>query len=149
MRTALVIVLLASLSLLGACKKSGGDSQAKHLHIESGMQGVPAIEVEVTKSGSGTEANNGDHVYIHYVGRLQSGTKFDSSRDRGSPIDFDVGARQMIVGWDLIAAAMRVGDRWKCTIPPALAYGPGGNPPVIPRNATLVFDMELMSVDSK
>lgn len=83
---------------------------------------------------------------MHYVGTLTDGSKFDSSRDRGSPFQFRLGAGQVIKGWDQGVAGMKVGGLRKLTIPPELGYGARGFPPVIPGNSTLVFEVELLGV---
>ena len=100
---------------------------------------------EIINVGHGRQAANGDRVYVHYVGTFEDGNQFDSSRDRGVPIDFILGQGEVIQGWDVGVAMMRVGDRRKFTIPGNLAYGPRGRPG-IPPNATLYFDVELMRV---
>ena len=105
------------------------------------------LQIENIKEGTGTEAQAGKTVSVHYVGTLTSGTKFDSSRDRGSPFNFKLGAGQVIKGWDQGVAGMKVGGVRKLTIPPHLAYGDAGFKPVIPPGSTLVFDVELIAVD--
>ena len=96
--------------------------------------------------GGGPEARAGSHVAVHYTGTLESGAKFDSSRDRGKPFEFVLGAGSVIRGWDEGVVGMRVGGRRRLVIPAALGYGARGFPPVIPANATLVFDVELLEV---
>ena len=83
-------------------------------------------------------------VKVHYTGTLENGTKFDSSRDRGEPIEFQLGAGQVIRGWDEGLAQLKVGDKARLTIPPSLGYGARGAGGVIPPNATLIFDVELV-----
>ena len=96
--------------------------------------------------GAGAEAARGQHVTVHYTGWLTSGTKFDSSKDRDDPFEFHLGQGQVIAGWDEGVAGMKVGGKRKLTIPPALGYGTRGAGGVIPPNATLVFDVELLGV---
>ena len=93
--------------------------------------------------GKGPSPQTGQTVVVHYTGWLTNGRKFDSSRDRGQPFSFSIGKGEVIQGWDEGVATMKVGGRRKLTIPPALGYGREGNP-VIPGNATLVFDVELL-----
>lgn len=101
---------------------------------------------ETLKPGTGAEAKAGDRVTVHYVGTLTDGSKFDSSRDRGDGFRFRLGKGEVIQGWDQGVAGMRVGELCKLTIPAQLGYGARGFPPVIPPNATLVFEVELLSV---
>ena len=106
----------------------------------SGLQ----IKIEEPR-GTGPQANPGDKVKVHYVGTLMDGKKFDSSRDRGQPFEFKLGAGQVIRGWDEGIAMLRVGDKATLIIPPALGYGERGQGS-IPANSTLKFEVELMGV---
>jgi FKBP-type peptidyl-prolyl cis-trans isomerase len=105
-----------------------------------------ALEIEDLRAGTGTEAAAGKTVSVHYVGTLTNGSKFDSSRDRGSPFSFRLGASEVIKGWDQGVAGMKIGGLRKLTIPAHLAYGDRGFPPVIPPRSTLVFEVELLGV---
>jgi FKBP-type peptidyl-prolyl cis-trans isomerase len=96
--------------------------------------------------GEGEEAISGQHVTVHYTGWLTDGTKFDSSKDRGDPFSFHLGKGQVIKGWDEGVAGMKVGGRRKLTIPAQLGYGARGAGGVIPPNATLVFEVELLEI---
>lgn len=96
--------------------------------------------------GTGEEATRGKRVEVHYTGTLTSGSKFDSSLDRGKPFGFKLGAGQVIRGWEEGVEGMKVGGKRKLTIPPEMGYGASGYPPVIPPNATLVFEIELLGV---
>jgi FKBP-type peptidyl-prolyl cis-trans isomerase len=104
------------------------------------------LKIENDVPGTGAEAVAGKKVSVHYVGTLLNGTKFDSSRDRGEPIEFTLGIGQVIKGWDEGIAGMKVGGKRKLTIPPELAYGSASPSPLIPANSTLVFEVELMGV---
>jgi len=96
--------------------------------------------------GSGNTATAGQKVSVHYTGWLTNGTKFDSSKDRGEPFMFPLGKGHVIRGWDEGVAGMKVGGKRKLTIPPTLGYGARGAGGVIPANATLVFEVELLDV---
>lgn len=96
--------------------------------------------------GSGAEAVSGKPVTVHYTGWLTNGTKFDSSKDRDDPFVFNLGGGQVIKGWDEGVAGMKVGGKRKLTIPPQLGYGSRGAGGVIPPDATLVFEVELLEV---
>ncbi len=97
--------------------------------------------------GEGAEATAGQYVSVHYTGWLTDGTKFDSSKDRNDPFDFPLGGRQVIAGWDEGVQGMKVGGTRKLTIPPNLGYGARGAGGVIPPNATLVFEVELLGIE--
>jgi hypothetical protein len=113
--------------------------------IPSRVASIPPIEVEVLARGEGLQARVGDTAAVHYTGTLTDGSQFDTSRG-DVPFEFPLGQGAVIRGWDMVVAKMRVGDHWRVQIPPQLAYGEVGSPPVIPPNATLIFDMELMRV---
>jgi FKBP-type peptidyl-prolyl cis-trans isomerase FkpA len=104
------------------------------------------LKYEDLQEGTGTEAKAGDNVQVHYTGWLTDGTKFDSSLDRRSPFTFKVGAGRVIKGWDEGVAGMKVGGKRKLTIPPELGYGSRGAGGVIPPNAELIFEVELLKV---
>src|SRR5580658_9093348 len=96
--------------------------------------------------GNGAVAKEGSHVRVHYTGWLTNGKKFDSSVDAGKPFDFTIGNGEVIKGWEEGVAGMKVGGKRQLRIPPALGYGAEGYPPVIPANATLIFDIQLLGV---
>jgi FKBP-type peptidyl-prolyl cis-trans isomerase FkpA len=105
------------------------------------------LVIEELIIGEGAEACAGQMVSVHYTGWLTDGTKFDSSKDRNEPFEFALGARHVIAGWDEGVQGMKIGGTRKLTIPPALGYGTRGAGGVIPPNATLVFEVELLGLD--
>jgi FKBP-type peptidyl-prolyl cis-trans isomerase len=122
-------------------------------------KGVKMSEADLTKTstglaykdeevGSGEVAKAGQQVSVHYTGTFESGDKFDSSKDRGQPFKFKLGAGQVIKGWDEGVAGMKVGGKRVLVIPPALAYGEGGIPGAIPPNSTLKFEVELLGINN-
>jgi FKBP-type peptidyl-prolyl cis-trans isomerase FkpA len=104
------------------------------------------MTIEEMTVGNGATAATGQKVKVHYTGWLTNGTKFDSSKDRNDPFVFPLGAGHVIKGWDEGVQGMKVGGKRKLTIPPALGYGARGAGGVIPPNATLVFEVELLGV---
>jgi len=148
---ALVIGLLALLAVAYGCGKSEKASTAES-SSPAKVNGQPTTTASGLQYwdivvGTGATATPGNMVRVHYTGFLTSGEKFDSSRDRGEPFAFPLGAGQVIKGWDEGVAGMKVGGQRQLRIPPALGYGAAGAGGVIPPNATLIFDVELLGVD--
>lgn len=144
----LVIAVLVTLALavagsiflfLNKGNDGGGGAPA------SGMVTTPSgLKYVDIAEGTGRAPTNGRMVSVHYTGTLENGAKFDSSFDRGKPIQFSLGTGSVIKGWDEGVMSMKVGGKRKLIIPPNLGYGPAGRPPKIPPNATLIFEVELV-----
>ena len=123
-----------------------GDRRNERSTLSNEVTTSSGLKYEVLTQGSGAEARPGQQVTVHYTGWLTNGTKFDSSLDRNDPFRFNLGGRQVIAGWDEGVAGMKVGEKRKLTIPADLGYGARGAGGVIPPNATLIFDVELLGV---
>jgi FKBP-type peptidyl-prolyl cis-trans isomerase len=122
------------------------DTNAPTKVIGDGVKTASGLQYWDIKLGTGELAKEGSHVRVHYTGWLTTGKKFDSSVDAGKPFDFTLGNGDVIKGWDQGVAGMKVGGKRQLRIPPALGYGANGYPPVIPANATLIFDVQLLGV---
>ena len=147
------IVLILFCLFIGACKATNEEVADKtNESIESTDEGDKVnitdsgLEYVDTVVGDGESPKQGDKVVVHYTGKLEDGTKFDSSVDRGTPFEFTIGVGQVIRGWDEGVMSMQVGGKRTLTIPADLAYGERGAGSVIPPNATLVFDVELIEI---
>lgn len=124
-----------------AAEKKTDNNQTKN---EKSMEG---LKIETTKEGTGQQqVKNGDTISVHYTGKLEDGTKFDSSLDRGTPFTFTIGQGMVIQGWEQGLLGMKVGEKRTLTIPSELGYGSRGAGGIIPPNATLIFDVELVSI---
>jgi peptidylprolyl isomerase len=137
-------VLLALVLFAAAATQASAQTQGKTMTTPSGLQ------ITDTKVGTGAQPQTGQTCVMHYTGWLYdngtNGAKFDSSLDRGEPFEFAIGQGQVIKGWDEGVATMKVGGKRTLVIPPQLGYGARGAGGVIPPNATLIFDVELLGV---
>jgi peptidylprolyl isomerase len=147
----IILLLLAAAIAIPACsqkekntmnstQKSPAAATDKYIKTASGLS-----YLDITP-GTGTSPSPGKQVKVHYTGWLENGTKFDSSVDRGQPFVFPIGVGQVIPGWDEGVMSMKVGGKRKLIIPPQLGYGANGAGGVIPPNATLIFEVELLDV---
>ncbi len=134
---------------LAALASAVKPAEAQPKPAESAPPSDEKLVIKDITVGKGAEAKAGDEVKVHYVGTLMDGKEFDASKKHGQPFDFPLGAGRVIKGWDQGVAGMKVGGKRKLTIPPSLGYGARGSPPVIPPNATLQFEVELLEVKKK
>ena len=145
------LTALALAALIGTGCSPAGDGAASpaspELAAGEATTTASGLIVQEIAVGDGALAEAGRRVSVHYSGWLSDGTPFDSSLERGQPFEFRLGAGQVIAGWDEGVAGMRVGGKRKLTIPPQLGYGPRGAGGVIPPNAVLVFEVELLAVN--
>ena len=155
----LFALLMVAIFVLAACgggddgeSETGGSSTEET--AAAGSEDCPTdttttdsgLQIKEIECGEGEEAQKGDTLEVHYEGRLEDGTKFDASRDHGSTFEFQVGAGQVIQGWDEGLIGMKIGGKRELTIPPDLGYGAAGAPPAIPPNSTLIFEIELVDI---
>uniref|UniRef100_A0ACD5XXG5 Uncharacterized protein n=1 Tax=Avena sativa TaxID=4498 RepID=A0ACD5XXG5_AVESA len=131
-----LLVAAAALLLVASAKKAADVSELQ-------------IGVKFKPESCSISAHKGDRVKVHYRGKLTDGTVFDSSYERGDPIEFELGTGQVIKGWDQGILGMCVGEKRKLKIPSKLGYGESGSPPTIPGGATLIFDTELVAVNGE
>jgi len=148
----LVMLLLVAAIAIPACSqreaKSGADTAAEAPAAVQGAVTTPSgLSYTDLVKGTGAQPVSGKSVTVHYTGWLTDGKKFDSSVDRGQPFVFRIGAGEVIPGWDEGVMGMRVGGKRKLIVPAKLGYGENGAGGVIPPNATLVFEVELLDVE--
>lgn len=144
MKRGIILGLVATMaSVLALSDSSPAGEKKKEDKVITTKSGLQYIDVT---AGDGDEAKKGKTVSVHYTGTLKDGKKFDSSKDRGKPFSFALGAGKVIKGWDEGVAGMKVGGTRKLIIPPELGYGARGVPGVIPANAELHFEVELLKV---
>ncbi len=143
MKKAIIILILIFIAIGGLFALKYYRKPSGQTIMEINKQGV---KIEILKEGAGVEAKNGNKVSVHYTGVLENGTKFDSSVDRGVRCIIKKGAGHVIMGWDMGVEGMKVGEKRKLTIPSDLAYGSRGAGGIIPPNAILIFEVELIAI---
>lgn len=139
---ALAVALVVAV-VIGASAAAGDKKDAKKKGLQIGIK--KRVDPEECK----VKSKKGDVLHMHYTGKLEDGTEFDSSIPRGQPFTFTLGSGQVIKGWDQGLLGMCVGEKRKLVIPSDLGYGDRGSPPKIPGGATLVFEVELLKIESK
>jgi FKBP-type peptidyl-prolyl cis-trans isomerase FkpA len=144
----LLLAALGCLGLVGISARADEEKeQYKERKIDLGDGQSAVLKYQDLKEGTGQEVIKGDNVVVHYTGWLTSGRKFDSSIDRGKPFSFVLGGGNVIKGWDAGVAGMKVGGKRKLVIPPELGYGATGAGRIIPPNATLIFEIQLLKIE--
>ncbi len=143
----IIAIIGIGILIANSSKSENPQSSPSPSPVNMNNQGTTDLKVEDLKAGTGEVAIAGKKVTVNYVGTLTDGTKFDSSLDRNQPFTFNLGAGEVIKGWDQGVAGMKVGGKRKLTIPASLGYGAAGAPPVIPPNATLIFEVDLLKVE--
>ncbi len=140
-------IIVTIIAIMAACSSNTAQKQEEEKPMEPEFITTDSgLEYAVIQEGEGTPAQASDNVDVHYTGWLMNGTKFDSSVDRGEPFSFKVGAGRVIKGWDEGVAGMKPGEKRILILKPELAYGRRGAGGVIPPNATLKFEVELLKV---
>jgi peptidylprolyl isomerase len=145
----IVFLLLVAAISIPACSQKEVTTvpeKAAEQQVSGAVKSSSGLSYTDLVKGSGAAPTSGKNVTVHYTGWLENGTKFDSSVDRGQPFVFRIGAGEVIPGWDEGVMSMRVGGKRKLIIPSQLGYGPSGAGGVIPPNATLIFEVELLDV---
>lgn len=137
----LVLAAVAVAAVLFIIFRGVGSSTQGEVTTTSGLKYIDEVV------GTGASPKPGQNVTVHYTGTLENGTKFDSSVDRGQPYSFRIGTGAVIKGWDEGVMTMKVGGKRRLIVPAKLGYGSAGFPPSIPPNATLIFEVELLSVN--
>jgi FKBP-type peptidyl-prolyl cis-trans isomerase len=144
-----LLVIVFAIFLLVKSKDVMAPSSEKNKEQASLMktQNMDEVKIEVLKEGTGEVSKKGDTLAVDYVGTLTDGTKFDSSIDRGTPFSFTLGQNRVIQGWEQGMLGMKVGEKRRLTIPASLGYGSSGAGGVIPPNAPLIFEVDLLKIN--
>ncbi|MCE2787033.1 MAG: FKBP-type peptidyl-prolyl cis-trans isomerase [Bacteroidota bacterium] len=144
-KVGLFLMLFAAVGVQAQKKASPAKTKIFNPELNKEYTTTSGLKYKIVQKGNGPRAENGAMVFVHYVGTLTNGTKFDSSRDRGQPFSFKLGTGGVIKGWDEGIALLKVGDKAILTVPPQLGYGEM-NMGTIPPNSTLIFEVELMDI---
>ena len=147
----IILVILIALSLLAyfvvvISKRTSSPNIISDIVSEAKISQMQGLKIEVLKEGIGNGAAKNDRVIIKYIGTFKDGTQFASSDDSQKPLTFVLGENKVIKGWELGILGMKMGEKRRLTIPSSLAYGKTGRPPVIPPNAPLIFEVELLGI---
>ena len=149
-RLSALLALIVATALVGGCSSNGTTSQVAAQPASVAAAPAPGLQITDVTVGTGASPKLGATLVMHYTGWLYEngakGKKFDSSVDRGEPFEFQIGVGKVIAGWDKGIATMKVGGKRTLIIPPQLAYGSAGAGGLIPPNATLLFEVELLDV---
>lgn len=147
----IILLVLIALSLLAffivtISKKTDSQNVITNIISEVKVSQMQGLKIEVLKEGTGVEVKKDDRVIIKYTGTFKDGTEFDSNINTNDPLTFVLGQNKVIQGWELGVLGMKMGEKRRLTVPSSLAYGKAGRPPLIPPNATLIFDIELLGI---
>ncbi len=146
---AIILVVVVGgiyLFLQGGDKSADQQQNVAPIEEDNSYQ-TQGMKIEILKEGKGEASKEGDTVTVNYLGTFEDGKKFDSSIDRNEPFSFVLAERRVIQGWEIGVLGMKTGEKRKLTIPPELAYGEWGAGDIIPANATLIFEVELLKIN--
>ncbi|HAV11125.1 MAG TPA: peptidylprolyl isomerase [Candidatus Moranbacteria bacterium] len=146
-KTLFLLIALVLISMVFTYYRGGDKLQTQEKNNQLNQEKTMGLKIETTQEGSGEQmVTSGDMISVHYTGKLENGTVFDSSVERGTPFEFQIGQGMVIAGWEQGLLGMKVGEKRTLTIPAEMGYGSRGAAGVIPPNATLIFDVELVSI---
>ena len=145
MNRTLIVIITGAIIIIALIVNNQKASKPKEIMVESTMPQATKLKVEDIKEGTGEAVKKGDTIVIHYVGTLENGEKFDSSVDRGTPFETQIGMGNVIQGWDEGVIGMKTGGKRKLTIPPDMGYGDQATGS-IPPNSTLIFELDLLEI---